>query len=363
MRKITIIGPNLGMGGVERASCNLANSFATYPLSVHYLGLIPEEPFYFMDNKVKYKEPQDFNRKKLSLLKTLSFVRKAIENIDPDEIIVFTKFYSALVNLALLGKDKRIFVTERSSPFYEWPFHVKVFCALSFFIKRPRGVISQTTIAASFHKKYYKGIPNAVVPNALREVIRFPNISREKSILAVGRFHDDCKGFDRLVKAFNLVKHEEWRLVFAGGTREEGQYLLNLVKDEATASRIDFLGHVKEIDKVYAQAGIFVIPSRKEGFPNALCEAMAAACPCISFDFTAGPKDIITPGKDGLIVPDGNIEALAEAIDYLIENPSIRQALGHEAMAIADRLQANKIAQMHLDFMFGKEETEVERQS
>ena len=71
--------------------------------------------------------------------------------------------------------------------------------------------------------------------------------------------------------------------------------------------RIKFLGKVEEIDKCYAYAGMFVIPSRSEGFPNALAEAMTAGCCCVTFDFVAGPRDIITNNINGIIVENKNM--------------------------------------------------------
>lgn len=346
--KIVIIGPNVGMGGVERASCNLANALVDSQHEVTYVAIIPEN--HFFELKANYVEPSNFNEKKLNLISTLKFIRKEINQIDPKAIICFTKFYAALTNLALLFTKHKIYVSERSSPLYVWPKKIEAICKVSFFLKKISGVISQTIIASKYNKKYYGNTRYTVVPNAVRAITRFPNVKRENIILAVGRFNDPCKGFDLLVKAFNLIKNEDWKLIFAGGTHEEGQYLLELAVS-SKKNRIEFLGAVKEIDMEYAKAGIFVMPSRSEGFPNALAEALAAGCCCVSFDFIAGPRDLIENGVNGEIVESENIIALAKTLDELIINENKRCSYGKEAIKVGERLSEHNISKQIIEFI------------
>ncbi len=346
--KILIIGPNVGMGGVERASSNIANGLKNSGHDVTYLALIPES--HFFEINTDYIEPVGFNEKKMNFFKTIKYIRKNVKEIKPDHIIAFTKFYAALSNFSLLFSKYSVIVTERSSPLYQWPKHIEIFCKISFFLKRAKGVISQTTIASQFHKKIYGNTKYFVIPNAVREIKFYPEIDRENIILAVGRFHDPCKGFDLLINAFNLVQNSDWRLVFAGGTKEEAQYLLDKAKPEVQ-SRIEFLGAVKNMDLVYAKTGIFVMPSRSEGFPNALAEAMASGCPCISFDFTAGARDIIQNNVNGMLVEPENYKLLAKAIDELIENKNKRSDFSSKAVSVSQTLESNLITKMYLNFL------------
>lgn len=100
-----------------------------------------------------------------------------------------------------------------------------------------------------------------------------------------------------------------------------------------------FLGKVEQMAEVYAKASIFVIPSRSEGFPNALAEAMCYGLPVISFDFKAGPQDLIIHEINGLLVPDGNVEALSEKINLLISNTQLRNQLGASASQMKELLK------------------------
>ncbi len=346
--KILIIGPNVGMGGVERASCNLANGFVEAGHTVYYLALIQDELFF--DLKANYIQPDSFNQTTMNLFRTILYIRKHTKQIKPDSIICFTKFYAAISNIALIFSKFKIFVTERSSPLYKWPLKIEIFSKLSFSIRRPIGVISQTSFASEYHKKYFGKTKYCVIPNAVRDVKLYPEIKREQIILAVGRFNDSCKGFDLLVKAFNQLKNDSWRLVFAGGDRKEGQYLLDCANDNVK-TRIDFLGSIKEIDKQYARTGIFVIPSRSEGFPNSLAESMVAGCCCVSFDFIAGPRDLIENGENGIIVDNGNIDKLADVIDNLIIDTNLRNTLAAKSRSVYNYLNIEAIVNRHLLFL------------
>jgi glycosyltransferase involved in cell wall biosynthesis len=229
--------------------------------------------------------------------------------------------------------------------------HVSLFNKIVYTICTPAGLISQTWLAAEKQQRFFKNRTRIkVIHNGVKKVILYPETKRQKKILAVGRLNDHLKGFDRLIEAFAIIKDQDWQLVFAGPD-EKGEHLKNQAYELGVHNRVRFLGQVKDMDRLYAEAGIFVIPSRSEGFPNALCEAMAAGLPSISFDFCAGPRELINSDENGLIVPDGDINSLAGAIDYLISEPKERDRLGNKAMEIRDRLDANKIADQWLAFI------------
>src|SRR5690606_5297034 len=106
----------------------------------------------------------------------------------------------------------------RSSPFFKWEKKIDYFNKIVLFAFPPKGIIAQTSIAATHQiKEYKKNVRIQVIPNILREVEEFPDIKKENHILAVGRFNDPNKGFDRLIEAFASVQAPNWYLVFAGG--------------------------------------------------------------------------------------------------------------------------------------------------
>ncbi|MCX8491691.1 MAG: glycosyltransferase [Cyclobacteriaceae bacterium] len=336
---------------MERASVNLSNLFHSAGFQVAHVLILRKPHFFKLPDTIPLAEPENFNITHLSLIKTIWWLRKCIKRNEPSGVIVFSKLYASLVCLSLIFTRIPIILSERSSPLYPWPFKFRVLHRIAFRLKRPKGVICQTTIAKQYQQKYYSSKTYlTVIPNVLRDVRRCSEIKREQIVLAVGRFNEALKGFDRLVNSFARIRNKDWILVFAGGD-ENGEYLKKQAERLGILENVKFLGKVVEIDSVYASAGIFVIPSRSEGYPNALVEAMAAGLPCIAFDFIAGPRDIIQNNVNGIIVEDDNLDQMAEKIDYLIDNPGVREAMGVNACKISEELSEASIKQRYVDYI------------
>lgn len=349
--KVLIVGPCLTMGGMERAAVNTANGLDdSAKADVVFISLFKKDHFFTLNERVKLEEPNGFNQNSLSILKSIQWIRAIIKREKPDKVLAFNKFYGALTALALFGSKIPFFVSERSSPLFVWKQPFKSINKVAFLLKSPTGVLAQTSTAAAYQKKYFKNSKLKVIPNILRPITLYPEVQRRNIILAVGRLGDYLKGFDLLIESFALLQNENWQLHIAGGD-ENGQELKDLAVRLGVLDRIKFLGKIQDIDKVYASAGIYVIPSRSEGFPNALAEAMGGGCCCVAFDFTAGPRDIIQDGVSGIIVENGNVQKMAETIDKLICDPERRFELGKQATKIVGRLSPELITNEIIDFL------------
>jgi GalNAc-alpha-(1->4)-GalNAc-alpha-(1->3)-diNAcBac-PP-undecaprenol alpha-1,4-N-acetyl-D-galactosaminyltransferase len=352
-KSIFLIAPALSMGGMERASVNTAIGLKENGCEVVFLCLFKKEHFFKLDSNIRIIEPKGFNVSTLSILKSISWIRKEVKENQPDRVLVFNKLYGAITALALIGTKYKYFLSERSSPLFEWNFPFNLFNRIAYQLNSPKGVISQTKIAADYQKKYFKKSNLQVIPNSVRDIKLYPNVKRENVILAVGRLNDQLKGFDLLLESFALLINQDWELHIAGGD-ENGEVLKQQANKLGISSRVKFLGKVKDIDNCYAYAGIYVIPSRSEGFPNALVEAMTAGCCCVAFDFIAGPRDIIIDGVNGFIVENGNVRMLAEKIDAIILDNSLRFKIGERAMDIGSKLDIRLINKKIADFIFSK---------
>lgn len=188
-------------------------------------------------------------------------------------------------------------------------------------------------------KGYWGDMPNIqVIPNAaLFMADRYADMSR-KRVIAVGRL-DYQKGFDRLIDAWQIVcgtgLFQEWRLdIFGQG--EWKDMLKAKVREYGLQNSLHLNEPTKEIAKEYADSSMLVMSSNYEGFPMVMIEAMACGLPVVTFDFKCGPRDIIKDEENGLIVPDGDIQALADAMMRLMANESLRQTMSVEARKVTE---------------------------
>ncbi len=113
--------------------------------------------------------------------------------------------------------------------------------------------------------------------------------------------------------------------------------------DLGLAGRAHLPGRHDDPAALFSRAGLFALSSRFEGFPNVLCEAMACGAPVVGFDCPNGPGEIIEHGSNGLLVPPGDVDALAAALQRLLGNPAERARLGARALDIRTRLAPGRI--------------------
>jgi len=112
---------------------------------------------------------------------------------------------------------------------------------------------------------------------------------------------------------------------------------------------VEWLGHSSDITKVWANAHIAVLPSYREGFPKSLIEAMASGRPAITTD-TIGCREVIEDGVSGILVPLNDANAVADALQKLVENAGLRRSMGAAARKRTETLFSDKgIADQTMD--------------
>ena len=188
--------------------------------------------------------------------------------------------------------------------------------------------------------------------NPVKSIQFYTNIYPENIIINVGRLAPDKK---YLLKAFSKLNRNDWKLVILGdgSLRKDLEQLADSLNIK---NQIYMTGAVSTVDEWLARASIFAFPSISERFPNALLEAMAAELPCISFDCDAGPRDIITNGKNGFLVKLYDIESFSDKLEQLTDNIDQRKKIGSLAKLYANRFNINNISVKFLDFITNNSE-------
>jgi glycosyltransferase involved in cell wall biosynthesis len=179
------------------------------------------------------------------------------------------------------------------------------------------------------------GIPRTNVPPATLTAPVF---------VAAGRLTVP-KGFDLLLEAFALVAQEEpgWGLrIYGAGDRRT--QLLERISHLGLEGRARLMGMSTTLDAELPKASVFVLSSRYEGFPMVILEAMRAGLPVVSFDCPTGLGELITHGQDGLLVPPGDVAALAGAMRRLMRDRQLRQTMGAAALRKAAAYDVETIA-------------------
>jgi glycosyltransferase involved in cell wall biosynthesis len=167
-------------------------------------------------------------------------------------------------------------------------------------------------------------------------------------VLAAGRLHRQ-KGFDILLEAFAIARAQvDCRLVILGEGQERVS-LLAAAERLGLAYDIDMPGFAENPFPLMARAGTFVLSSRWEGFPNALVEAMACGAPVIATDCPSGPREILSDGRYGALIPPENPQALGLAlIETLKARPDTRAS-----QARAQSFSVPAAARQYLDVLEG----------
>ena len=201
----------------------------------------------------------------------------------------------------------------------------------------------------------YWGHPanGVVIPNFIS---RFPDVTsnlESKVVLAVGRFEYQ-KGFDRLISAWELVCAElsanhGWELHIVGdGTQKET--LLKQVDNLGLADTVVIQDSTIDMDSVYRNGSIYALSSRYEGLPMVLLEAQSYGIPIVAFECKCGPKDIVS-NETGILVTDGDIKGLAEALVRLIRDEELRKGMGHKARIASAKWDREATMKLWIDLL------------
>ena len=323
-RNLAIIVPKLTGGGAERVASNLSLHL---PEEYHrYIILYDTEK---MDYSYK-GELIDLNAKVIAnplgkiknFIKRIYKVRKLKKELKIDTTISFMEGPN-IVNIFTKQRDKVIISVRNFKSKSSEGFYGKLYKLLIqvFYNKADIIVVVSKAIKRDLIENFglneekiiviYNFYKNEKINELAREVLEdeYIEIFKNPVINTAGRLTRQ-KGHWHLIRAFKKVKEEvsDAKLVILGQGKLEA-YLKKLTKDLGLEKDVHFLGYKKNPFKYIARSTVYTFPSLFEGFPNALCEAMACGVTVISSDCKSGPREILAPDTD--------IEQQAKEIEYV----------------------------------------------
>jgi glycosyltransferase involved in cell wall biosynthesis len=341
-RGVVLVVAGLRAGGTERVVSVLANYWASDGLKVHIIVLSdPHRPFYEINSHVDISYVPGSQR--TSQIHKLKGVYRQVEKLKKMLVVrhgypifSFLPHVNILTLIATLGRSARVIVCERNRLDRQ---------DLTIFWRILRVLLYWRAYAVSINlsentrllKRFVRSSKILTLPNPVDFPVgaRGRKGSEGRLILGVGRLVHQ-KGFDTLIEAASYLKCLEhgWRIeIFGEG--EEKATLQRLIYQYELQSKITLREPIPDIGSVLVRASIMVVPSRFEGLPNALLEALGAGIPCLVSRAAGDLADALAQIDENLVVSDESPEKWAAAIENLVSTGSLRQSMSHMLTRVA----------------------------
>jgi|GEM_PF-916785 len=316
-------------GGVERVNVNLANAFKARSVSSHFyiysiFGDKKEGFDKLSESQVTTYPPQSAN-----FIKKLRHLFSYIKENKIDAIISATETANILAFFCALRFPKLAIIYTRHCAFDVSdqklsPSKIKLLYTLYSLTNKCIGVVSKKLEEELYDKVYFgnknvKFLPNAVLDPEItsKAAKNTDNLSYSNYFVGVGRLVEQ-KGFDLLLHAYKKACEESsldsFPMIVIAGIGEQQQVLEDLANELGLSHRVIFHGYTENPYYLLNHAEAFILSSRHEGMPTVLIEAMALNTPCIAFDCPTGPDELIKDESYGLLVKNGDIDALANSL-------------------------------------------------
>ncbi|NUN09120.1 MAG: glycosyltransferase family 4 protein [Ignavibacteriaceae bacterium] len=338
------------VGGTERSIINLANGLADENYEVILISLVNsgESTSFALHQNINLirlnilgKFVSTFGRI-LALPGVLLSIRHNILKHKSDRVICFGEKMNILIVLSLLFNKTRLILSENYPPgiHYINPLW-RLLRSLTY-----RKAWNITVLTPDDIDYFHKGVRNKVIsiPNIINNPGRRKDLNfKSKVVIAIGRL-DVVKRYDLLINAFSIVgkKYPDWKLEIWGEGPMKNE-LNEQIKKLDLESSVLLKGVTKDIYPELLRANFLVLSSQYESFGYVICEAMSVGIPVVSFDCPSGPRHIIRHNVDGLLIPFGDTEELANGIIKLIEEEGLRIEMGNKALDVLNRFSTKSI--------------------
>jgi GalNAc-alpha-(1->4)-GalNAc-alpha-(1->3)-diNAcBac-PP-undecaprenol alpha-1,4-N-acetyl-D-galactosaminyltransferase len=354
-KKIILLVSSMASGGAERVAATLANAWTVRGDQVTLMPTFSGrgDCFYELSPKVSLTYLADLvssrGRTWANQIDRLRALRRFIATEQPDVVISFLSIVNVAAVIASIGLDVPVIICEHNDPFAEPRSRLlRLACKFTYPLADTLTVL--TDRVANKYASHYLFLPKIrVMPNPIPEqmmniVHRDSHDLATRRLLGVGRLADQ-KQFNVLIRVFASLanRHPLWSLRILG----EGPMWADLqrqIADLGLESRIELAGVTSAIENELAEADIFALTSKYEGFGMVLVEAMTVGLPCVTFDCPSGPREISMDGQVAVLVTLNDEQELELALERLMEDADLRKTLGSQGRAsVIERFSLAKI--------------------
>lgn len=381
IKKIMFHVNSLGKGGAERVIVNLAGQFVKKGIDVIIATewqaedeYVPVSAVRRIDVGLTDAEEKLGRRKKQTIRKNR--LRKLIVNERPDAVLAFCRNANYRAVLAASGTGVPCIVSVRNDPKVYYASVTQKIIS-KYLYGKAEGIVFQTDEAADFFRgkiqEKSRVILNPISENYLNlpkdaqlagdkdlnnKDVNIEGVNKRKSIVSVGRITDAkdqitlIKAYEKLIGIDDIYKDYKLEIYGERGEDDTLDLLTKYIDEHKLGEQVVFMGLSSHLEKDIVDDYMFVLPSKYEGMPNALLEAMVLGLPVISTDCPCGgPRMLINDGDNGYLVPVGDVDCICDRMKTLVDDVDKARSMGKKAAEVVDKVLPEVIADEWLGYV------------
>lgn len=359
-KKIMFYISSLAKAGAQRVILNLTESLIKKGHKVYLVTTTVVEDEYPLPEGARriisdIQEEEITSNRIVNLKKRFCKLRNIWKKGNPDIIISFIGKNNFMALLTAWGLNIPVITSVRGEPREEYYNRLTQILSKTL-MGKSAGIVLQTQDAKAYFPKWIRKkaviLENPLNPDFIDEYIAEP---RKNEVVTVGRI-DSNKNQQLIIDAFCKIAEDfpQMHLILYGDG-EDRERLEAYAKNTKYSNQIFLPGPIRNVKKRIEKSKLFVLSSNTEGMPNALMEALALGIPCISTDCPCGGPKMLMEGKEnGILVPVGDADAMAEAMRKLLTDEELWQKCSKNAYKITEKLHPERINKKWEEYLLSK---------